>query len=201
MLGRESCRIELDVCGEPIGKQDQYAAAYGGLNLIEFLPDESVVVSPIICARDTVARLQSSILMFYTGMVRSASALLSRQQRDIATDKNKEAVLGQMVQLAYQMRDSLRRNDVDSCGEILHENWLMKKSITSGISTAEIDEWYGRARAAGATGGKILGAGAGGFLMVFAPPDRHGAVREALEFLREIPVAFEPQGSRIIFYQ
>lgn len=199
-LGFDSCHVEIDLCGEPIGKQDQYAAAFGGFNLIEFRPDDSVVVSPIICDPTTIKRLEENTLMFYTGITRSASNLLKQQAEEVASDERKHATLVKMVELTYQLRDELQRNNVDAFGEILHENWVLKKSITDGISTSFIDEWYDKARAAGAKGGKILGAGAGGFLMVYAPREKHEDIKRALSELRPIDVGFEPLGSRIIFY-
>jgi D-glycero-alpha-D-manno-heptose-7-phosphate kinase len=105
-----------------------------------------------------------------------------------------------MVQLAYDLRDELQKNNITAFGEILHENWVLKKSITSGISTPEIDEWYAAALQAGATGGKILGAGAGGFLMLYAPITKHQQIKKSLHGLRSIDMSFEPHGSRIIFY-
>ncbi len=200
-LGADSCKIEIEICGEPIGKQDQYAAAFGGFNLIEFCPDESVVVSPLICDPKTVKVLEENILLFYTGITRSASALLKQQSNDIANNEDKHRTLIRMVQLAYDMRDELQNNNVSAFGDILHENWMLKKSITSGISTSFIDDWYDAARNAGATGGKILGAGAGGFLMLYAPKERHEAIEAVLPDLRRIPIGFESQGSRIVFYQ
>jgi D-glycero-alpha-D-manno-heptose-7-phosphate kinase len=199
-LGFDSSHIEIERCGEPIGKQDQYAAAFGGFNLIEFQPNESVIVSPVICNPTTIQEIEKNILLFYTGITRSASSLLQRQSDDISSDTTKQRTLVKMVQLAYDLRNEMQRNNVDAFGEILHENWILKKSITSGISTSSIDHWYELARKAGATGGKILGAGAGGFLMVFATPDKHDKIRETLSDLRPIPIKFEPLGSRIIFY-
>jgi D-glycero-alpha-D-manno-heptose-7-phosphate kinase len=199
-LGRDSCHIEIEQCGEPIGKQDQYAAAFGGLNLIEFNPDDSVVVSPVICKRETVADLQDNTLVFYTGISRSASGILRQQAEEIAASAQKRRAMQRMVSLAYQLREELHRNNVAAFGEILHENWQLKKSMADGVSTSDIDEWYRLARAAGATGGKILGAGAGGFLMLYAPREYHDRVRTALGMLRPIPMGFEPLGSRIIFY-
>lgn len=199
-LGKDSCHIEIDVCGEPIGKQDQYAAAFGGLNIIEFKPDDSVIVSPVICNRETISGLEKNIIVFYTGITRSASALLKQQSAEIVSSKAKQKTMLNMVKLAYDLRDELHRNNVSAFGEILHENWLLKKSITAGVSTPEIDEWYNSAMSAGATGGKILGAGAGGFLMLYAPIDTHEAIRRSLHMLREVPMGFEPLGSRIIFY-
>jgi D-glycero-alpha-D-manno-heptose-7-phosphate kinase len=199
-LGRDSCHIEIDICGEPIGRQDQYAAAFGGLNLMEFKPDDSVLVSPIICSRDTVAELEANILVFYTGITRSASALLKQQSDDMEASSDKQRTMERMVQLAYVLRDELHRNNVAAFGEILHENWMLKKGMTRGISTPEIDDWYERARTAGAQGGKILGAGAGGFLMLYAPRESHDGIIRALSMLRPIKMGFEPLGSRIIFY-
>lgn len=199
-LGKDSCHIEIDICGEPIGKQDQYAAAFGGLNLIEFRPDESVIVSPVICDRTTVAELESNILVFYTGITRSASTLLRQQSAEITGSEAKRRTMLRMVELTYLLRDELHRNNVAAFGEILHENWMLKKSITAGVSTGEIDDWYHAARQAGAVGGKILGAGAGGFLMLYAPREAHERIKSALHMLRAVDMGFEPLGSRIIFY-
>jgi D-glycero-alpha-D-manno-heptose-7-phosphate kinase len=199
-LGQDGCHIEIELCGEPIGKQDQYAAALGGLNLIEFKADDSVVVSPVICAAETVRTLERNLLVFYTGITRSASELLRRQSEDIATSEQKREALTRMVGLAYRLRDELQQNNVDGVGEILHENWLLKKSLSEGVSTDEIDAWYAAARAAGATGGKLLGAGGGGFLLFYAPQERHEQIKAALPQLRPISMGFEPLGSRIIFY-
>jgi D-glycero-alpha-D-manno-heptose-7-phosphate kinase len=199
-LGRDSCRIEIDICGEPIGKQDQYAAAYGGFNLIEFKPDDSVIVSPIICDPAKVRELEENILVFYTGITRSASSLLQNQSRELVDDAEKQRAMRRMVELTYTLRDELHRNNVDAFGEILHENWELKKTMTAGVSNSEIDGWYDAARAAGAVGGKILGAGAGGFLLFYAPRQAHASIKAALHALRPIKIGFEPLGSRIIFY-
>jgi D-glycero-alpha-D-manno-heptose-7-phosphate kinase len=199
-LGSLSCHIEIERCGELIGKQDQYAAAFGGFNFIEFRPDDSVVVSPIICKPEVFKIIRKNTLLFFTGLTRSASPLLKQQIEDVSADKMKQHVLVRMVKLAHDLRDELNANNVDSFGEILHENWELKKSLTKGISTSQIDDWYELARRAGAKGGKVLGAGAGGFLMVYAPEEQHPKIIEALSMLRPIPIDFEPLGSRIIFY-
>ena len=199
-LGGDSCHIEIELCGEPIGKQDQYAAAYGGFNLIEFKPDDSVIVSPVICDRAKLRELEGNILVFYTGITRSASALLRQQSEGLASDTDKQRAMKRMVELAYLMRDELHRNNIDAFGEILHENWMLKKSIIRGASTTDIDDWYEKARRAGASGGKILGAGAGGFLLVYASRESHESIKSALRMLRPISMGFEPLGSRIIFY-
>lgn len=199
-LGLDSCHIEIERCGEPIGKQDQYAAAFGGFNLIEFNRDDTVEVSPIICKRGTIAEIEQNILVFYTGIVRSASDLLARQSELVSSDEQKQHVLKKMVGLTYDLRRELQNNHTDVFGEILHENWLLKKSLVDSISSPEIDEWYEAALKAGAIGGKILGAGAGGFLMLYAQAAVHPAIKNALSMLRPIDMRFEPLGSRIIFY-
>ena len=198
-LAREACEIEIGRCGEPIGKQDQYAAAYGGLNFIQFNPDESVFVEPIICQRETIEQLQAHTLVFYTGITRSASAILKHQQAALATEKKKQNVTRKMVALAHELRRELQHNRASSFGEIIHEGWRLKKSLTAGITSDAIDDWYDQARKAGAIGGKLLGAGTGGFLMFYAPPERHEAIAIALGKLRRMKFAFEPSGSRIIF--
>ena len=198
-LAQEACEIEIGRCGEPIGKQDQYAAAYGGLNFIQFHEDDSVSVEPILCKRETLRTIQDHILVFYTGITRSASDVLKHQQSAVASEKKKQAVMRKMVALAEQMKSELQRNRAGAFGEIIHEGWLLKKSLTSGISTDAIDGWYAKARKAGAVGGKLLGAGAGGFLMFYAPPEKHEAITQSLGKLRRMDFKFEPQGSRILF--
>ena len=197
-LAREACEIEIERCGEPIGKQDQYAAAFGGLNLIQFNADDSVSVEPIICKRETLQQIQAHSVVFYTGITRSASAILKHQNSALATESKKCDVTRKMVELAHTLCDELRHNRVTAFGEIIHEGWRLKKSLTGGISTDVIDGWYQKARQAGAVGGKLLGAGAGGFLMFYAPPERHDAIERALK-LRRMDFKFDSQGSRIIF--
>jgi D-glycero-alpha-D-manno-heptose-7-phosphate kinase len=200
-LAHEACFIEIDRCGAPIGKQDQYIAAYGGLQFIEFHPDGSVFVDPVICGSETKRRLQEGLLMLYTGATRSANGVLREQQANTTNDANRRATLRQMVQLAYALRTSLNRDDLDSFGAILHEGWMLKRQLASGISNPRIDDWYERARANGALGGKILGAGGGGFLLLYAPIERHGAICAALPDMRPVALRFEPQGSKIIYVE
>lgn len=198
-LAEESCFIEIERCGEPIGKQDQYAAAFGGLNLIQFNPDDSVSVDPIICKHETLRQLQENLLVFYTGITRSASTLLKTQSTAVATDKAKQKAMKRMVELAHALKIELQKNNLGAFGEIIHENWELKRGLTDGVSNKEIDDWYTRARKAGATGGKLLGAGSGGFLMFCAPRERHEQISRALSDLRRTDLHFEPQGSKIIF--
>ena len=198
-LAREACEIEIGRCGEPIGKQDQYAAAFGGFNFIEFHPDDTVTVEPVICKPETLQQLQTKTIVFYTGITRSASALLKTQRDAVSTQKAKQKMLQRMVGLARRLRTELQKNNVEAFGEIIHENWMLKKNLTSSVSTGQIDDWYQRARRAGAVGGKLLGAGSGGFMMFYAPRERHEAIANQLKELRQIEFRFEPQGSSIIF--
>jgi D-glycero-alpha-D-manno-heptose-7-phosphate kinase len=198
-LAEEACQIEIDRCAEPIGRQDQYAGAFGGLNFIRFNRDDSVTVEPIVCRPQTIEELQGCILTFYTGITRSASNILQHQRHAMDSERKKQKIMCRIMELAGQLRQDLQANRPGTCGEIMHEGWMLKKSLASGISTGRIDVWYDAARKAGATGGKLLGAGAGGFLMFHAPRDRHEAVARALRGLRQVDFRFEREGSRIIF--
>lgn len=198
-LAEESCTIEIERCGEPIGKQDQYAAAFGGFNLIQFNSDDSVSVEPIICKRETKHQLQENIIVFYTGITRSASALLKNQSAAMVSDKAKQKTMKKMVELTHVLKAELQKNNLEAFGEIIHENWELKRTLTQGVSNPAIDQWYDRARKAGAMGGKLLGAGSGGFLMFYAPQEKHEAITRALSDLRRTDLRFEAQGSKIIF--
>jgi D-glycero-alpha-D-manno-heptose-7-phosphate kinase len=200
-LAREACLIEIEQCDKPIGKQDQYIAAYGGLQYIQFNPDGSVFTDPIICSPETKRRLQKRLLMLYTGMTRSANDVLKEQKANTERDQNRRQTLRSMTQLAQALREALCQNDLDAFGEILHQGWLMKRELASGISNGYINEWYEQARRHGAIGGKILGAGGGGFLLLYAPRERHSEILSALPELRAIPFRFEPQGSKIIYVE
>lgn len=197
-LGRDSCRIEIDVLGEPIGKQDQYAAAYGGLNLIRFNEDDSVDVEPLHCNYQVENQIETSIVTFYTGIARRAGDIL-KAQNDVIEGGSKTDVLKRMAAQAVELRDELKAGNADALGEALHEGWLLKKSITPQISTTQICDWYERARKAGAVGGKLLGAGAGGFLVFYASPDRHEAIRRELSELRPIKLRMDRDGSQVMF--
>jgi D-glycero-alpha-D-manno-heptose-7-phosphate kinase len=198
-LATEACRIEIEICGEPIGKQDQYAAAFGGFNLIEFRADETVKVSPVIIRPEVQASLQSHLLVLYTGQTRSASALLAGQSHAVAGSADKRTALRRMAALAHELKTELETGNVAAMGAALDENWDLKKSLSPEVSSGQIDDWYAAARAEGALGGKILGAGSGGFLLFFAPPETHDAITRRLA-LRRFAMGFEPAGSQIIFY-
>lgn len=197
-LAAKACEVEIERCGEPIGKQDQYASAFGGMNVIEFQTDETVQVQPVQISPADLARLQAELLMFYTGTTRSASQLLVAQNQALANDLAVERRLLRMVDLVYRMRTDLEAGRIEDFGATLHENWLLKRELASGISSSQIDAWYAAALSAGATGGKLLGAGAGGFLLVHAPLDRHVHVKQAVG-LKHVPFQFDRLGTRIIY--
>ena len=198
-LAKAACHIEIERCGEPIGKQDQYAVAYGGLNYIRFNPDGTVEVQPIICRPDVKERLDKNLMMLYTGITRSAADVLSEQKSNYETKADKVAIMKRMVKLADDLKEELEHNNLEAFGEILHENWQLKKQMAGGITNSQIDGWYDQARRAGAIGGKILGAGGGGFLLIYAPAERHAAIKNALPDLRPVDFKFEKEGSKIIF--
>jgi D-glycero-alpha-D-manno-heptose-7-phosphate kinase len=200
-LAQEACQIEIEMCGKPIGKQDQYIAAYGGLQYIQFHPDESVFADPLVCLPSTKTELQKRLLLLYTGLTRSADDILAEQTRNTRNDGDKRQALRTMVKLANELRDALVCNDLGSFGEILHLGWLEKKKMASGISNPRIDAWYERARQHGAVGGKVTGAGGGGFLLLYAPAERHGEIVRYLPELQPVPFRFEPQGSKIIYVE
>jgi len=197
-LGRLSSHIEIDLCGDRIGKQDQYAAAFGGLNLIEFNEDDSVVVTPVICKPETIKKMEESIIVFYTGRTRSASTLLS-EQSDNMKKADKRELMSNMVSLAYDMRSLLENDDIEPLGELLDQNWQLKRQMTVGISDLQIDGWYSKGILAGATGGKLLGAGNGGFMMFFAPKEKHTDIIKAMKGLQRVPFSFDDKGSKIVF--
>lgn len=198
-LAEQACQIEIDRLKKPIGKQDQYAAAYGSLNYIRFNPDNSVDVEPVPYKPDTLRELESKTLLLYTAQQRSADDILLKQSA--GTQRlDTFAVLREMRDLADEMRSVISGSgDINQFAELLHSGWLLKKSLGFGISNKRIDDWYSAARKAGAQGGKLLGAGGGGFLLLIAPVERHQAIRDALGNPREIPFEVDRRGSRIIF--
>jgi D-glycero-alpha-D-manno-heptose-7-phosphate kinase len=195
-----ACHIEIDRMGMPVGKQDQYAAAFGGLNVIRFEP-ERTIVEPIHLDPATSMRLQRSILLFYTGSSRNSSNIL-KHQRHASEQDNPEVVqrLHRIKSLAMEIRDALIYGDIPAFGELMHQSWLNKRGLVANISNSDIDTWYDLARRAGAYGGKITGAGGGGFLMLVCPPESHVAVTEALgkHGLRRMDFAFDFIGARVV---
>lgn len=199
MCADGACQVEIERLGEPIGKQDQYAAAYGGLNYIRFNADGSVHIDPIVMPRDRQQALNEHLVMFFTGITRKASGILSEQRKNIATGAAHYRTLSAMRDQADRLRDELSRGNIDAIGTLMHEGWLLKRQMASGVSNPQLDEIYARALAAGATGGKLLGAGGGGFFLFYCEPARRPALISALAELRHIEFMLERQGTRIIY--
>lgn len=197
-LGELACDVEINRVGSPIGKQDQYAAACGGLNFITFYGDETVNVEKIIMLPEKKKELEENLLMIFVGGEHSANAILKSQSAAISDIKKFEAQK-EMVKLAYNLRESLENNNLDDFGRILHENWLLKKTLTSGISTGIVDEMYNKGIEAGALGGKLLGAGGAGFILFYCPKDRQQEFRERMGDIGEMPFRFDDFGSKIIY--
>lgn len=195
-LAEEACRIEIDLLGGALGKQDHYIAAFGGVQHLEFRPDDSVRVAPIPLSTQDRERLSDHLSLFYTGITRRAEGLL--QQQSERTGVNLEA-LARMRDLAGEARSAIAGNDLPRLGAILDEGWTLKRGLTEGISTGTIDDQYARAKAAGAWGGKITGAGGGGFLLLLHPPERSRQIADALSPMERFPVRVTPEGSRILF--
>lgn len=197
-LGRLACEVEIDRLGAPIGKQDQYAAACGGLNFITFHGDETVNVEKIIMDPLKKKELEENLMMVFVGGEHSANAILKSQSVAINDTKKFEAQK-QMVRLAYDLRYALENNSLDDFGRILHEGWLLKKSLTSGISSSSVDEVYEQGLKAGAFGGKLLGAGGAGFILFYCPKAYQDAFRQQMGHMREMRFRFDDFGSKIIY--
>lgn len=198
-LASEACQVEINMLGEPIGKQDQYAAAFGGLRVYRFQKDGHVEVEPVIMSSDARDRMENNLLMFYTGDLRSASVILAEQGKNIVTDSDKEKSQIIISKLTDELHKELISENIDALGPLLHENWEQKRKLASSITNPLIDEAYERAMSAGATGGKLLGAGGGGFLLFYVPEHRHNAVKNALSYLRYMEFGFSHSGSSVIY--
>ena len=196
-LAKEACELEIEKLGQPIGKQDQFAAAFGGLNFYEFMPNGFVNVEPIVMAAESYKKLENNILMFYLGGTHSAAEILKEQSANVKT-VDKAAVQKKMCDITRKLKEELQQNNVDAMGEMLHQNWILKKSLASGISNPLIDEVYAKAMNAGALGGKLLGAGGAGFMIFYVPEDAKQNVRQALSYLREMEFEMDNSGASII---
>ena len=196
-LAKDACEVEIDKLKEPIGKQDQFAAAFGGLKFYEFMPNGFVNVEPVVMAPESYKKLENNILMFYLGGTHSASEILKEQSKNVA-EVDKAAVQKKMCDITRTLKAELQNNNVDAMGELLHENWMLKKTLASGITNPLIDETYDLAMAAGATGGKLLGAGGAGFMIFYVPDEKHEAVRNALSNLREMDFEMDNSGASIV---
>ena len=196
-LAARACEIEINKLGNPIGKQDQYAAALGGLNFIRFNQDGGVSHEPIVMKPETKRELQNSLCMFYLGSMRSANEILSEQKKNMS-NAQKTDNLRKMCALTENMKVSLEDNDLSEFGSILDASWKLKRELASGISNPEIDVLYEKAIRAGATGGKLLGAGGGGFLLFFCELEKQERLRLALA-LRQMRFAFDNDGTSVVY--
>lgn len=195
-LAQEACHIEIDLLGQQIGIQDQYAVAFGGIHKYRFFPDRVATVTPLLWDKEGKSRLESHCMLFYTGQTRDSRKILQEQS---ATLEEKMEMLDRLVEQVDRAYDLVTAGDVLQLGEMLHQGWQVKKRFAGGVSNPEIDKMYQDAQCAGMLGGKILGAGGGGFLLAFVPPDRQKAVETALKGYRRMSFSLDPQGSRIIF--
>lgn len=198
-LAAEACELEIDLLKEPIGKQDQYAAAYGGLNFITFYPNESTNVEPVILPPDKYKELEENLLMFYVGGSRSARDVLKDMDSNITNTHEKFNTLLKMTELAHQLRKSLLSGNIKDTGYFLHKNWELKKSLSHKISEDKIDYYYNKAIENGALGGKLLGAGGCGFMLFYCEKEHHGKLRIGLSDLKELRFRFDNFGTKIIY--
>jgi D-glycero-alpha-D-manno-heptose-7-phosphate kinase len=194
-LAELACTIEIERCGKPIGKQDQYIAALGGIRDIRFGPGDGVVAEELGLSAAERRALQHQIMLFYTGVTRSANSILAEQTANIKATRVQLDLLRDLAGFAV---DRLRSGDIDAIGAAVREGWEAKRKLASGVSNDQIDAAVARALDAGASGVKLTGAGGGGFLLVICPPERHSAVRQSLAGMRELPVKLDPLGSRVV---
>ncbi len=195
-LAQQACKIEIDVLGKPIGKQDQYIAAYGNLRRFDFHADGSVSAAAVELTEEKRRRFGEALMLFYTGITRQADSILSEQKANI---EDKRGALDRMKGQVAEVEATLTEGNMNKVGRLMQAGWDWKKQMAGRISSAEIDTLYESALDAGATGGKIAGAGGGGFLLLYCPPDRQSAVREVLAEMKELPFSLERDGTKVIF--
>jgi len=194
-LARQACEIELNRCAKPIGKQDQYIAAYGGLRLIEFPANAHTRVANILIPGKTLYELNRRLMLFFTNLTRSSASVLTEQRENIG---DRQEVLCKLRDMAYAGSKCLANGELDALGRLMHTGWELKKKLANGISNDVINAMYQTALKAGALGGKIAGAGGGGFLLLYCPLDKQDHVRKALDHLRELPINLERDGSKVM---
>ncbi len=195
-LARDACNIEMDILKKPIGIQDQYIAAYGNLRYFEFMPDGQVTVEKVPLDTETRRGFNDRFLLFFTGVSRRADNILREQKENI---KDRIAILREIKQMVHEARMLLASGDFDAFGLLMHESWKLKKSLAGSITNGAIDDLYELARRSGAIGGKITGAGGGGFLLLYVPYEKQLSVRKALCELQELPFRLESDGTKVIF--
>jgi D-glycero-alpha-D-manno-heptose-7-phosphate kinase len=199
-LARDAIHIEQCVIREPVGSQDQISAAFGGFNRIEFLSNGTFDLQPIILPADRQALLQDHLMLFFSGVSRYSADVAQTKIENIGNRTAELSTMRQMVDHALEILRSPSCN-VEEFGRLLHEAWMLKRRLSDRVSTPQLDAIYEAARSAGAIGGKVLGAGGGGFLAFFVPPEKHDCVKAALSQLIHVPFKFETAGSRIVLYQ
>ncbi len=197
-LMSEAIYVEQHILQETVGSQDQAAAAHGGFNKITFAPSGQIHVAPVVVRQDRLDELDDHLMLFYTGIERTAATVAASYVTDLGSKRRQLRVLRDLVDESIEVIGSDR--PIDEFGHLLDEAWSLKRSLGASVSNAEVDDLYARARSAGALGGKITGAGGGGFLLLFVAPERQAAVRAALPELVHVPFRFESAGSQILFY-
>ena len=197
-LATESIHIEQEVLKETVGSQDQVSAAYGGFNHITFMPNNTFSVRPITLSSDRLKELNSHLMLFYTGILRTSSTIAESYVNDMEGRKRQLRIMKDLIEESISILNN--GDDISGFGELLHESWQAKRSLSPKISNSYVDELYGEAISSGATGGKLTGAGGGGFLLLFVPPHRQKEVREKLNKLIFVPFKIDFSGSQIIFY-
>ncbi|MHB8361679.1 MAG: GHMP family kinase ATP-binding protein [Thermoplasmataceae archaeon] len=195
-LAKEAVKIEREILREPGGKQDQYMAAYGGMQQLDFLADEKVVVKPIISRTETIREFEKSLLLLYTGIQRSSTGIHQKQSETVAEKFEHYKKMVEMTDKAYIC---LNNGNFKSIGKMINENWLLKRQLSEGVSNPKIDQWYDIAIKSGAIGGKIIGAGGGGFMLFMAEPSKHKLIMKNLPDMKKQEFGFESEGSRIIY--
>jgi len=197
-LASDACRIEIDILGKPIGRQDQYAAAYGGINRFIFRSGDITQRVPVTLTETVGRQFAASLLLYFTGITRNADEILSEQAHKLVSPDT-IAIMEEMVSLVDPFADAIIQGDIHSCGDLLSQNWEMKKNLASGISNKAIETMHEKAIASGALAGKVAGAGGGGFLLLIVPREKQNAVFAAMRGFRELPFMLEESGSKVIF--
>ena len=196
-LAVDAIRLEQEVLKETVGSQDQVAAAYGGFNAIRFLPDGTFSVQPVYMTPVRMAHFKRHLMLFFTGISRISSEIAATF---VGTLKDRASNINRFVEMVDEGLEILSGGQLDDFGHLLDEAWQIKRSLSKSVSTSAVDDAYELAKGAGALGGKLLGAGGGGFLLVFVPPEHRYRVEKALKHFLHVPFDFEPSGSQIILY-
>jgi len=199
-LMQQALHVEQDLIQENVGSQDQVSAAYGGFNKIEFRQDGAIDVNPVILRPERRESLEANLMLFFTGISRFASDVAKAKIDNLHQRKTELRMMRTLVDEALNILGS-EKDDLDDFGKLLDESWQYKRKLSDKVTTPEIDQIYEAAMSSGALGGKLLGAGGGGFLMFFARPDQHAAIREKLKGLIYVPIKFDTSGSKIVMYQ